>query len=168
MNLARSRIDVPFPPILEILILEITVELIREAAIRLPTYIGTAVSVFAGLIIGQAAVEAGIVSNLVIVIVAATATASYVIPSTDMALTIRIIRFIFMISSSLFGIIGIVVCTSFLLAHIIVLDSLGQPYFTPFTPFSSEGFKDSIIRLSRKKHKKRPVETKAIKKVRSE
>jgi spore germination protein len=92
LSLAKSRVEVPFLPIIEILILEITVELIREAAIRLPTYIGTAVSVFAGLIIGQAAVEAGIVSNLVIVIVAATATASYVVPSTDMALSIRILR----------------------------------------------------------------------------
>jgi len=168
MNLAKSRTEVPFPPILEILILEITVELIREAAIRLPTYIGTAVSVFAGLIIGQAAVEAGIVSNLVIVIVAATATASYVVPSTDMALSIRIVRFIFMLASSLFGIIGIMVCTTFTLGHIIVLDSLGQPYFAPFSPFSSDGHKDSIIRMSLKKHKRRPAETRAGKKVRSE
>lgn len=168
LNLAKSRVVVPFPPILEILILEITVELIREAAIRLPTYIGTAVSVFAGLIIGQAAVEAGIVSNLVIVIVAATATASYVIPSTDMALSIRIIRFIFMLSASMFGIIGIVVCTTFTVGHIIALDSLGQPYFTPFSPFVPGGLKDSIVRLSLKKQKRRPVETRAGKKVRSE
>jgi spore germination protein len=166
LNLAKSRTVVPFPPIVEILILEITVELIREAAIRLPTYIGTAVSVFAGLIIGQAAVEAGIVSNLVIVIVAATATASYVIPSTDMALSVRIVRFIFMLAASVFGIIGIVVCTIFILGHIIVLDSLGQPYFTPFSPFFSEGLKDSIVRLSLKKQKRRPVETRTGNKVR--
>jgi hypothetical protein len=166
LNLAKSRTVVPFPPIVEILILEITVELIREATIRLPTYIGTAVSVFAGLIIGQAAVEAGIVSNLVIVIVAATATASYVIPSTDMALSVRIVRFIFMLAASVFGIIGIVVCTIFILGHIIVLDSLGQPYFTPFSPFFSEGLKDSIVRLSLKKQKRRPVETRTGNKVR--
>ena len=166
LNLAKSRTVVPFPPIVEILILEITVELIREATIRLPTYIGTAVSVFAGLIIGQAAVEAGIVSNLVIVIVAATATASYVIPSTNMALSVRIVRFIFMLAASVFGIIGIVVCTIFILGHIIVLDSLGQPYFTPFSPFFSEGLKDSIVRLSLKKQKRRPVETRTGNKVR--
>ena len=168
LNLAKSRIEVPFPPIIEILILEITVELIREAAIRLPTYIGTAISVFAGLVIGQAAVEAGIVSNLVIVIVAATATASYVIPSTDMALSIRVIRFIFMLSASVFGIIGIMVCTTFTVGHIIALDSLGQPYFTPFSPFSLSGLKDSIIRVSLSKQKKRPAETKSPKKVRGE
>jgi spore germination protein len=168
LNLAKSRVEVPLPPIFEILILEITVELIREAAIRLPTYIGTAVSVFAGLIIGQAAVEAGIVSNLVIVIVAATATASYVVPSTDMALSIRIIRFIFMLSASIFGIIGIVVCTTFTIGHIIALDSLGQPYFTPFSPFSLRGLKDSFVRLPLKKQKTRPPETKTGKKVRSE
>lgn len=168
LNLAKSRVEVPLPPILEILVLEITVELIREAAIRLPTYIGTAVSVFAGLVIGQAAVEAGIVSNLVIVIVAATATASYVIPSTDMALSIRITRFIYMLSASVFGIIGIVVCITFTIGHLIVLDSLGQPYFTPFSPFSLKGMKDSIVRLSLKKQMIRPEETRAGKKVRSE
>ncbi|HEY8499670.1 MAG TPA: spore germination protein [Clostridia bacterium] len=168
LSLAKSRVAVPFPPIIEILILEITVELIREASIRLPTYIGTAVSVFAGLVIGQAAVEAGIVSNLVIVIVAATATASYVVPSTDMALSIRIIRFIFMIAASVFGIIGIVACTVFILGHLIVLDSLGQPYLTPFSPFAPEGLKDSIIRLPIKAQNRRPVETRAGKKVRSE
>lgn len=168
LNLAKSRVEVPLPPIFEILILEITVELIREAAIRLPTYIGTAVSVFAGLIIGQAAVEAGIVSNLVIVIVAATATASYVVPSTDMALSIRIIRFIFMLAASVFGIIGIVVCTVFILAHLIVLDSLGQPYLTPFSPFTPRDLKDSIVRLPLKAQNRRPVETRAGKKVRSE
>jgi len=157
-----------FPPIVEILILEITVELIREAAIRLPTYIGTAVSVFAGLVIGQAAVEARVVSNLVIVIVAATATASYVVPSTDMALSIRIIRFIFMLAASMFGIIGIVVCTVFVLGHLIVLDSLGQPYFIPFSPFAPEGLKDSILRLPFKAQNRRPVETRTGKKVRSE
>jgi len=167
LNLAKSRIEVPFPPILEILILEITVELIREASIRLPTYIGTAVSVFAGLIIGQAAVEAGIVSNLVIVIVAATATASYVIPSTDMALSIRIIRFIFMLAASLFGIIGIVSCTTFTVGHIVALDSLGQPYFTPFSPFSFTGLKDTIIRMPLKMQMRRPEETRSGKKVRS-
>jgi len=124
--------------------------------------------VFAGLIIGQAAVEAGIVSNLVIVIVAATATASYVVPSTDMALSIRIVKFIFMLAASIFGIIGIVACTTFTVGHIIVLDSLGQPYFTPFSPFSLRGLKDSLVRLPLKKQMIRPEETKTGKKVRSE
>lgn len=157
VTLAETRSKVPFPPIMEVLILEITVEMVREAAVRLPTYIGTAVSIMAGLIIGQAAVEAGIVSGLVIVIVGATAIATYVIPSTDMALAIRVLRFIFVISSAVFGIVGIVVCTSFAIAHLIALDSLGQPYFAPFSPSSSGDWKDTIFRLPLNKLKKRPA-----------
>lgn len=156
ITLAESRSRVPFPPIIEVLILEFTVEMLREAAIRLPTYLSTAISLFAGLIIGQAAVEAGVVSSLVIVIVGATAVASYVIPSHDMALAIRIMRFIFIIAASIFGMIGIVSCMGITVAHLIRLDSLGQPYFSPFSPLSKDDLKDSIFRLPLKLMKKRP------------
>lgn len=156
ITLAESRSKVPIPPIIEILILEFTVEMLREAAIRLPTYIGTAISLFAGLIIGQAAVQAGIVSNLVIVVVGATAISSYVIPSHDMALAIRILRFFFILASATFGMIGIVACTGLTIAHLIRLDSLGQPYFSPFSPLVKDDLKDTIFRLPLKLMKKRP------------
>jgi len=156
ITLAESRSKVPFPPIIEIFILEITVEMIREAAIRLPTYIGTAITLFAGLIVGEAAVQAGIVSNLVIVIVGATAIASYVIPSDDMSLAIRILRFIFTIAAAIFGIVGIVSITVLTIAHLIRLDSLGQPYFSPFSPRVIDDLKDTVLRLPLKFMKKRP------------
>ncbi|MCT8975068.1 spore germination protein [Clostridium sp. CX1] len=165
--LAESRARVPFPPIVEALILEFTIEMVREAAIRLPTYIGTSISVVAGLIIGQAAVEAGIVSNLLIIIVAATAIASYVLPSQDMAMAIRILRFVYMISASVFGIIGIVVSTALTFAHLTRIESLGQPYFQPFSPLDTNGLKDSILRLPLKKMKKRPYMTRIKNKFRS-
>ncbi len=168
ITLAESRSKVPFPPVIEVLILELTVEMIREAAIRLPTYVGTAVSVFAGLIIGQAAVEAGIVSSLAIVIVGATAIASYVIPSHDMALAIRIIRFCFIIVSSIFGMIGIVACTGVTIAHLIMLDSLGQPYFAPFSPLAKDDLKDTIFRLPLKLMKKRPTTSRTQDDIRGE
>jgi len=145
--LAESRAKVPFPPIIEVLILEAMVEMVREAAVRLPTYIGTAISVVAGLIIGEAAVQAGIVSDLLIVIVAATAVASYVIPSYDMSLAIRILRFIFMITTSIFGIIGIVVCTALTLAHLLTIESLGQPFLQPISPMTTRDFKDTLVRM---------------------
>lgn len=157
--LAESRSKVPFPPIIEVLILELTVEMVREAAIRLPTYIGTAISVMAGLIIGEAAVEAGIVSDLVIVIVASTAVASYVIPSYDMSLSIRILRFGYIISAAIFGIIGIIVCISLTLAHLISINSLGQPYFQPVSPLRPGDIKDAILRFPLKFMKKRPSMT---------
>ncbi|MDW8803062.1 spore germination protein [Clostridium sp. A1-XYC3] len=165
--LAESRARVPFPPIVEALILEFTIEMVREGAIRLPTYIGTSISVVAGLIIGQAAVEAGIVSNLLIIIVAATAIASYVLPSQDMAMAIRILRFVYMISASIFGIIGIVVSTALTFAHLTRIESLGQPYFQPFSPLDTNGLKDSILRLPLKKMKKRPYMTRIKNKFRS-
>lgn len=165
--LAESRSRVPFPPIVEALILEFTIEMVREAAIRLPTYIGTSISVVAGLIIGQAAVEAGIVSNLLIIIVAATAIASYVLPSQDMALAVRILRFVYMVSASIFGIIGIVVPTALTFAHLTRIESLGQPYFQPFSPLDTSGLKDSILRLPLKKMKKRPYMTRTKNKLRS-
>lgn len=153
--LAESRARVPFPPIVEVLILEVTIEMIREAAIRLPTYIGTAISVVAGLIIGEAAVQAGIVSDLLIVIVAATAITSYVIPSYDMALAIRILRFCFIIASAAFGIIGIVVCTALTTAHLLTMDSLGQSYLQPFVPIVPGDIKDTFLRLPIKRMQKR-------------
>lgn len=164
--LAESRSRVPFPPIVEALILEFTIEMVREASIRLPTYVGTTISVVAGLIIGQAAVEAGIVSNLLIIIVAATAIASYVIPSQDMSLGIRILRFVYMIAASIFGIIGIVVTVALTIGHLITIESLGQPYFQPFSPLDTNDLKDSVVRLPLKMMRKRPNMTKTKNKTR--
>ncbi|HEY9059089.1 MAG TPA: spore germination protein [Pseudobacteroides sp.] len=158
--LAESRAKVPFPPIVEVLILEILVEMIREAAVRLPTYIGTVIGVFASLVIGQAAVEAGIVSNVLIVIVGASAVASYVIPSFDMAMSIRILRFIFTLAASIFGFIGIVICTGVTLVHLVSMQSLGQPYFQPFAPLVVKDLKDTILRLPLKTMGKRSTITK--------
>lgn len=158
--LAESRARVPFPPIIEVLILETTLEMLREATIRLPTYIGASIGVVGGLIIGQAAVDAGIVSNILIIVVALTAIASYLIPNYDMALTIKYIRFIVMFFASIFGIIGIVICGIFLLAHLVILESMGEPYFKPMFPFNLNDFKDILLRPQLKNLRKRPSSAK--------
>lgn len=154
--LAESRARVPFPPVIEVLILETTLEMLREAAIRLPTFIGTAIGVVGGLIIGQAAVDAGVVSNIIIIVVAITAIASFIIPNYDMALGVRYTRFIVMFFASIFGIIGVVICGVFLLAHLVVMESMGEPYFKPMFPFNRNEFKDILLRPSLNKLKKRP------------
>lgn len=154
--LGESRVKVPFPPVIEALIMEITIEMLREAAVRLPTYIGTSIGVVGGLIIGQAAVEAGIVSNLMIIVVAATAIANFIIPNYDMSLSIRITRFAFMINAALFGIIGIVVSFAGFFAHLVCLESLGQPYFQPLMPFKLKDLKDTFFRLPLQLNYKRP------------
>lgn len=165
--LAESRAKVPFPPIVEILILEFTIEMLREATIRLPTFIGTSIGIVGGLIIGQAAVNAGIVSNLVIIIVAVTALASYLIPNYDMGLAVKYIRFIVMFFSSIFGIIGVIICSLFILAHLVVLESLGEPYFKPVLPFNLIGFKDTLTRPLLKPQNKSATQVKATKNTRS-
>lgn len=154
--LSKGRARVPFTPIMEALFMEITIELLREAATRLPTYIGTTIGVVGGLVIGQAAVEAGIVGQLLLIVVAVTAIASYVIPNTDMALAIRLTRFAFMLLAGVFGMMGIIIGSSIFLAHLLVLESLGQPYFQPITPFKMKDLKDSFIRIPMKNLKSRP------------
>ncbi|SCY31235.1 spore germination protein [Alkaliphilus peptidifermentans] len=154
--LAESRVKVPFPPIIEALILEVTLEMLREASIRLPSYIGISIGVVGGLIIGQAAVAAGIVSELFIIIVAVTAIASFIIPSYDMGLAVRYIRFIFMLFAAIFGIVGVVVAAALLFAHLIVLESLGQPYFQPIIPLKIRDLKDIVIRVPIKLLGRRP------------
>lgn len=164
--LAESRARVPFPPIIEVLILETTLEMLREATIRLPTFIAASVGVVGGLIIGQAAVDAGVVSNIIIIVVAVTAIASFLIPNYDMALTIRYIRFLVMFFASIFGIIGVIICGVFLLAHLVILESMGEPYFKPMFPFNRKDFKDLFLRPQLKNLRKRPSTASPIDKIR--
>lgn len=154
--LAESRDRVPFPPYFEAVIMEFTIELLREASVRLPTYIGTSIGVIGGIIIGQAAVQAGIVSVLMIIVVAVTAIASYVTPLYDMGFSLRFIRFIAMLASSLYGIIGILVCLVLLVGHLLSLESLGQPYFQPLYPLKIKDIKDTFFRAPFKYQKNRP------------
>lgn len=95
--------DIPYRPIFEALILELFIELIRESAIRLPTPIGQTIGIVGGLVIGNAIVDAGLVSNFMVIVVAMTAISSFVVPSWEMNMSIRLIRFPFMIAAALFG-----------------------------------------------------------------
>lgn len=160
---AESRAKVPFPPIIEALIMETIIELLRESAIRLPSYIGITIGVTGGIILGQATVQAGIVSNIFLIIIGVTALASYVVPSHDMGIAIRFTRIIFMLFSSILGLIGIVFCLTFLFAHLVTIESLGQPYLQPLSPFKLNDLKDTIIRMPIEYLKKRPNLAKPLK-----
>lgn len=164
--LAESRARVPFPPYLEALIMEIVIELIREASVRLPTYIGSTIGIIGGIVIGQAAVQAGIVSVLMIIVVSITAIASYTTPMADMGFAIRIYRFIIMAASATYGIIGMIVFFILLVAHLLSLESLGQPYVSPVIPFKFKDLKDVFIRMPIKYLKKRPDISKPVDKER--
>ncbi|WP_255485521.1 spore germination protein [Sporosarcina sp. BP05] len=138
--------DIPYRPIFEALLLELFIELIRESAIRLPTPIGQTVGIVGGLVIGNAIVSAGLVSNFMVIVVAMTAISSFVVPSWEMNMTIRIIRFPFMIAASLFGFFGIAIGTLVLFIHLMNVSSLKQPYFSPIVPFDPSRFKDVFFR----------------------
>ncbi|MDQ1914426.1 spore germination protein [Paenibacillus sp. GD4] len=145
--LAESRTRVPFPPLLEALFLESTIELLREAGARLPTKVGQTIGIVGGIVIGQAAVQAGFTSNILIIIVALGALSSFVTPVYLMGITIRIIRFPLIILAGLFGGLGIMIGVCFLLIHLLRLTSLGQPYLYPLVPFRWTDQMDSLLRF---------------------
>lgn len=133
-TLIGSRASVPFPPILEALFLELTIELLREAGSRLPTKVGQTLGIVGGIVIGQAAVAAGMTSNVLLILVALAALASFTTPIYKMANTIRMLRFPFILMAGIWGGLGIVVCFTFFLIHLTQLTSLGHPYLFPFYP----------------------------------
>ncbi|MBL5817770.1 spore germination protein [Bacillus sporothermodurans] len=155
-TLISSRQGVPLPPILEALVLEITIELLREAGARLPTKIGQTIGIVGGIVIGTASVEAGLTSNVLLIFVALAALASFTTPVYKIGNTIRFIRFPFLIFAQMWGLLGIVFCFCILLTHLIRLTSLGRPYFEPLYPPRIKDIKDTIIRLGFNKNAKRP------------
>lgn len=156
ISLAAQREGVPFPAFIEALIMEATYEILREAGIRMPRAVGQAVSIVGTLVIGQAAVEAGIISASMIIVVSITAISSYVIPEFDMSIAVRITRFLFMGLAAAFGLFGIFVGMNALLLHLASLRSFGVPYMAPVGPFVVGDQKDVILRVSRPGMKTRP------------
>ncbi|MEB8811919.1 spore germination protein, partial [Bacillus cereus] len=147
LSIAESRERVPFLPVIEALLMEITLEMMREAALRLPTPISQTVGIVGGIVIGQAAVQAGIVSNIMIIIVAVTTIASSIVPNYEMGLAIRLLRFPMMLLAALFGMVGIIIGWMTIIAHLVSLESLGTPYGSPLSPFHISGMKDTFVRF---------------------
>ncbi|MGG4488045.1 spore germination protein [Metabacillus idriensis] len=156
--LVASRSGVPFPPILEAIILELTIELLREAGARLPTKIGQTIGIVGGIVIGTAAVQAGLTSNVLLIIVALAALASFTTPVYQMGNVIRLIRFPFIFAAQFFGLIGIAFCFAYFLGHLLKLSSLGRPYLAPVYPLRLKDLKDSIFRLPMYMQNKRPLQ----------
>ena len=157
ISVGESREKVPYPPLLEALLMEIILEMLREAAIRLPSPISQTVGVVGGIIIGQAAVEAGLVSNIMIIVVALTAVASFILTNQEMAASVRFIRFPLMLLSAVFGIFGIVIGAMIMIIHLVSLKSLGVAYYSPFSPLILSDLKDTVVRLPTWLLKTRPL-----------
>ncbi|MCL5070072.1 MAG: spore germination protein [Actinobacteria bacterium] len=140
----KTRENVPFPALLEILMMEVSFELIREGGLRIPGVIGQTLGINGALILGQAAVAAGLVSPILIIIVAITGLGSFTIPNYQLGLAIRILRFFYIIAGSLAGFLGISVALTITGALACATKSFGVPYFSPVAPVTRKSH-DIII-----------------------
>ncbi len=156
LTIIESRQGVPFPSLIEALIMEIAIEILREAGIRLPKPIGPAMGIVGGLIIGDAAVNAGIVSPFLVIVVAVTAISSFTIPVYSAGITLRVLRFTAMFFAAVLGLFGVVMFFLLLCSHLVILKSFGVPYASPMVPYGISDLKDFLIRFPLKVMKKRP------------
>ncbi|OMF36829.1 spore germination protein [Paenibacillus sp. FSL H8-0548] len=160
-----AREGLPLPAVFEALLMEFFFELMREAGVRLPRPVGSAVSIVGALVIGDAAISAGIASPIMVIVVALTGIASFAIPQYNIAIAMRILRFPLMISAAVLGGFGMMICLLFLLLHVCKLRSLGQPYLAPLAPFRLKELRDVVIRAPlktllrspRNHHKHKPL-----------
>ncbi|WP_088041517.1 spore germination protein [Bacillus sp. EAC] len=150
---------VPFLPLIEAFTMQIILELLKEAAIRLPSPIAQTIGIVGGLVIGTAVVEAHLVSNTMIVVIGLTAIASFVAPVSEMGTSARLLGFPTMIAASILGFFGITLTLMLIFMHLSKLQAFGIPYFSPFAPFRKEDLKDSFIRLPAWKMNNRPTNT---------
>lgn len=154
-SLAASREGVPFPAALEAGLMILTFEILREAGVRLPRPVGQAVSIVGALVIGESAVTAGLVSGLMVIVVAITAVSSFMVPVfTDVE---SILRVVFLILGGILGIFGVTIGILAVLIHLASIRSFGTPYLSPFAPFTEGDLKDTLIREHLWKMNKRPV-----------
>ncbi|WHY00563.1 spore germination protein [Neobacillus sp. DY30] len=158
-SVAASREKVPFPAVIEALLMEITFEALREAGLRLPRPIGSTVSIVGALVVGQAAVEAGIVSAPLVIVVATTGIASFMFPNYPLTGAIRLLRFFMIFLAATLGFYGILLGIFFILVHLVQLRSFGVPYLSPIAPFHFNNLKDLFIRVPWWKINERPHET---------
>ncbi|MDT3425647.1 spore germination protein KA [Paenibacillus forsythiae] len=147
VSLLAQRENVPFPALIEALLMEGVFEILREAGIRMPRAVGQTVSVVGGLILGQAAVEAGFVTPAMVIVVSLTGIASFAIPAYNMSIAGRIVRFGYMILAGMFGFYGITLGMIVTIAHMNSLRSFGVPYLSPFVPLSFREQQDTLLRL---------------------
>ena len=159
ISLAIQQDGVPFPTAFEVVMMMVTFEILRECDIRIPSPMGAAVSIVGALVLGEAAVSAGIVSPIVIIVVAITSICGLLFNDIDFVNALRIWRFIFLFFATIAGMIGIVVSIIYFIIKLSDVETEGMPYLEPFSPLHFNGLKDSIIRFPIHKLNRRPFIT---------
>lgn len=157
ISLAVQRSRVPFPTSFAVLILMITFEILRESDMRLPETMGTSISIVGALVLGDAAVNAGIVSPIVVIVVAVSSITGLLFTDMDVVNAFRIWRLIFLIFATTMGLIGFVAAGIIFIIKLCSIESLEIPYLTPFSPLYINSLQDNIFTLPKNKMKKRPV-----------
>ncbi|HPC99961.1 MAG TPA: spore germination protein [Acetivibrio sp.] len=154
ISIAEGRERVPFPAILEAFLMMFTFDILREAGVRLPKSVGQTIGIVGAIVLGQASVEAGLISPIMVIVVSATAIASFTVPAqTDSG---TILRYIYLALAGLAGGFGVIMGLLVTLIHLASLRSFGVPYFWPVVPFDFSGLRDVFIRMPLRKLKKRP------------
>lgn len=157
ISLAAQREGLPFPALLEALIMEITMELLREGGVRMPRAIGTSISIVGAIVLGEAAVQAGLVSPAMVIVVSLTAISSFLFPVFEIGIPTRLLRFFMMIVAAVFGLFGIFVGALALVLHLCSIRSFGIPYMSPIAPLILSDQKDTLIRVPWWRMNKRPA-----------
>jgi spore germination protein KA len=155
---SSGRAGVPFPVVVEVLLMEIAMEILREATVRMPQQVGGALSIVGVLVIGQAAVMAGFVSPITVVIMAMSTIGSFATPSYNAATAFRMLRFPLIILSGMLGLLGLSIGLMFIINHMLSLRSFGVPYMAPVSPGNFEGAKDTLFRAPLRWLKERPAQ----------
>ncbi len=156
LDISKTRAQIPFPPVIEALLMEITIELLREASARLPSTIGQTIGIVGAIVIGDAAVRANLASPTMVIIVATTAIGSYVLPHYSTTFPLRLLRFPMVFMSATFGAFGIIITWTWIIVHLCSISSFGYPYFSPLAPMDSDLFKDAVLRKPFWRFKQRP------------
>lgn len=146
LRIVADRAGVPFPVAVEVLLMELVFELLREAGLRLPRAVGSAVTIVGALILGEAAINAGLVSPSVIIVVAATAICSFVLPTFSFSIPMRILRFPFIAFGGVLGLLGVELGLVALVAFMTSHRSFGHPFMTPMAPITPGIFTDYVFR----------------------
>lgn len=147
ITIASARENIPFSALTEALIMELTFEALREAGTRIPKPVGQTVSIIGGIVIGQAAVQAGIVSAPMVIVVSITGIAAYIIPHYELGLTVRLLRFPLLIMGGTLGLLGVYITAFLLYGHLANLKPLGTPYLQPVAPLVLQDWKDTFARF---------------------
>lgn len=156
LSITGARIGLPFPVYFEVLLMELTIDILQEAAIRLPKTIGPTISIIGGIILGQAVIQAGILSPIIVIIISVTAVASFTIPAYSLTQSTRAIRFLMILAASVLGLYGVVIGWINLIIHFSSLESFGVRYLGDFSSFSLQNIKDTIIKAPQSLMKNRP------------